>query len=207
MNIRDYIDNLPAEPFLSTPELWGHLLDRRQSTYRGFTSIESQKGFLRPEASLNTSNGQEMVRILLFRVLEEIGESFDSVDPDHVKEEAVDAVNYLLAIPALDPRSLNRDRLIPVLMTAVQTATWDRPYDHKQIGETVLLFSRIGDTLRNRAWMENAQDTYFSGALYLQDVIGLVMSQLMGVCSNFDEFCRIYIAKDEVLNFRLRSKY
>lgn len=209
MNIRDYWNGLPTEPYRNTPKVWNQLLDLRVKTYRGFAELEKTKGFLQPEASLNTAMGQEMARILLFRTLEEIGESYLSDDPDHIKEEAVDAVNYLLALHALDPKTLDRERLVTALGYSLPgDSNWNLAMSREVIGEiTVRVGGRLGDLFRNRAWMEHAQDTHFVGLSELMMTIRFVMSHLIGTCVDFDEFCRFYVAKDQVLQFRLRSKY
>lgn len=209
MNIRDYWDKLPKEVYRNTPELWNYLLDLRAITYKGFASIEAEKGLLKPVGSLNSAMGQEMARMLLFRILEEMGESHDSIDPDHIKEEAIDAVNYLLSLHAIDPDVVSRERLIPALMSAADDVDrgWHFSLSATDIGETTIDFSRIGDLLRNRAWMNNAQDTYFSGPYQLIRTIQVTMSKLIHTCADFDDFVRFYVTKNDVLMFRLRSNY
>ena len=211
MNITDFWPD--DELFQNTASLWDTFLNMRIATYRGFTEIEKEKGFLQPTASLNSAAGQEMARILLFRVIEELGESYLSEDVAHIREEAVDAMNYLLAIYALDPVTLPVSVLSNILQEAADVPTppighWAVSLTKEKIGDlAIMMGGQLGDTFRNRSWMNNAQDTYFSGQRVLLSVIYEVTRACVCTCTNFDEFARMYIAKDRVLQFRLRSNY
>ncbi len=209
MNIRDYWPT-QTDKFENTPATWKFLLELRRSTYAGFAGLEKTKGFLQPKASINSASGQEMVRILMFRTLEEISESYLAEDLDHIREEAVDAMNYLLAVHAIDPVNVPEDQLIETLMKAADRPDnyWNVKPWRERIGEiTILVAGELGDVLRNRSWMNNAQDTYFSGQTVLHRVFYEVAEMLMITCVDFDQFVRYFIAKDEVLKFRLRSNY
>ena len=208
MNIHDYWPD-QAEPFTPTREIWGQFLDLRTATYRGFAELEQTKGLLKPMCSLNTSEGQEMARILFYRTLEEMAESYLADDPDHIREEAVDAMNYLLSIHVLDPISIPREKVIDYMLSATASGDpWSCSLSRIVIGEAAVeLGGQVGDFFRNRSWMVNAQDTYFSGQGVLLRAMLTVARPLIHTCKDFDEFARMYLAKDSVLQFRLRSNY
>lgn len=207
MNIRDYWPTFPEVKEVG-PAV-NSMLNLRRDTYTGFARIESEKGFLKPHCSIHTSQGQEMVRLLCFRVLEEIAESIEASDPDHVKEEAVDAMNYLLAILVLDPEAFSPERYNVLLTEAVQDIRqWGQKLSTEDLGRITYNFgSKLGDFLRNRSWMNNTQDPYFSGFDVMETLITETAKLLIATSESFDEFYRYYVAKDSVLQFRLKSKY
>lgn len=202
MNIRDY---WPLEAPDLTPEVWRELMNRRFTTFQGFAEIESSKGFVQPKVNLSTTRGQETIRLLSFRVLEELGEAHLSVDPDHYYEELIDAFNYLVSLTFLE------GKIQPELLVQLEAST-------KAIGKhqsrmnfaligycTVELGGKLGDFLRNRPWMNQPQNTYFDG-----DLVKLIKTTLDSILSLFPDqvtFYRYFCAKDSVLQFRLRSKY
>jgi len=217
VNINQYMDRLQSEPFELTPQVLHHMLCVRQIRFRGFANVENGRGFIKPEASINTSSGQEMLRLLMFRVIEECSESYMADDPAHIKEEAIDAINYLWAIPILDesrwPLTELADKLYRVFLSPVQATrlTWPPVtpgltlYDLANV--SLWLGGDVGDLLRNRAWMQNAQDVFFAGQTRLDLSIARVTISLYRLFSGWDEFARFYYAKDAVLDFRLRSHY
>lgn len=71
-----------------------------------------------------------------------------------------------------------------------------------------MIADKLGDLLRNRSWMNNSQDAYFTGKPKLIELL-CELTQLVYQHSfrNFDEFAKYFVAKDRVLQFRLRSKY
>lgn len=206
MNIQDF---LPEKvPTSSSVEIWDSLIDLRQKTFTGFLTVEANNGFLRPKVSLATSHGQEMVRILCFRVLEELAEAYDSNDREHYLEELIDAFNYLLSLFLLEGE-------IPSGLSEKLHQMTEKYLDPDQetvkltlalMGNATLqLGSKLGDTLRNRAWMNHAQNTFFDGQLteLLKPVIALILS----LFPDFATFYSMYVAKDSVLQFRLKSRY
>lgn len=193
------------------------MLQMRQQRFRGFASVEEGRGFMRPKASVNTSAGQEMLRLLMFRVIEECAESYMADDMDHVKEEAIDAINYLWAIPILDedrwplPELAKMMHLTFAMPTVATRLTWPPVTPRLTLDDlanvSLWLAGDVGDLLRNRAWMQNAQDVYFAGQTRLDLSIARVTYTLFRLFSGWDEFERFYHAKDVVLSFRLRSRY
>lgn len=216
MNIHQFMDKRPELRELSEQAIYEMLL-KRQEAFRGFASIEKSRGFIQPMASVNTSDGQEILRLLMFRVIEECTESYAAIEPAHIKEEAIDAINYLWAIPVLDPshwrlnevaKSLHQLFLSPAQTTRL---TWPPVtsmltfYDIANV--SIWLAGDVGDVLRNRSWMQNPQDVFFAGKSGLDLSIMRVTYTLFRLFENWDEFSRYYDAKHEVLMFRLRSKY
>ena len=222
-----------AEPFPLEAATISDFIIRRIDTYRGFASIEQGKGLLSPTVRLQTSHGQEMLRVLMFRVIEEVAESIDATDPNHVKEEAIDAINYLWSMLIIDDSRSNPSTVVTDLLNTFITPSsvcqmtfnvevedhfvptyphsnhgYARRLNPTDLGQiSIWLAGDVGNVLRNRAWMQNAQDVYFAGYKTLLLSIYRVTALLMMPFESFDEFARFYIAKDEVLKFRLRSRY
>lgn len=205
MNIHDFWPSDP-EPIKSTPEVWSRLLEMRRQTFMGFAAVEAMhQGVVKPKVSFASVQGQEAIRMLCFRTLEELGEAYLSKDKDHYYEELIDAFNYLLSLFFLEghqPRGLEGElhNLSRQLCSEPDRMTLE------WLGEvTVDLGGEMGDYLRNRPWMKNAQSTYFDG-----DLIGLLsktLQDIMFLFPSFDLFYRYYVAKDSTLQFRLRSNY
>jgi hypothetical protein len=205
MDIRTYwpID----EPPHNTVEVWTNLIFMRRDTFTGFAEREAKKGFLRIGIPFNTTQGQEVVRIISFRVLEELAESYDSKNPDHSYEELIDAFNYLLSIfllgKTIDPKLA---QMLQEVSEESFSGTTSMHITLRHLGEAcVILGVQVGDLLRNRAWMENAQSTYFDGDL--TGILRPLFAMIFRLFPSFGSFWSYYVAKDSVLQFRLRSNY
>jgi hypothetical protein len=218
VNVDVFMPDVEVQP--CTYATWADMLGRRLETFRGFATIEADKGFLRPTVSFHTSRGQEMVRILGFRVIEELTESLEAYDSRiHQLEELIDAFNYLISIPLLDPEVITIENLASRLFLSLEPdepgltiddcfgiMEWFRS-DEGYAWIVSKLAGKLGDSLRNRAWMEQTQDLYFSNSNLLLEIVASVARQIMRCFESWDEFYTYFIAKDEVLKFRLRSHY
>lgn len=205
MNIKDF---WPTEPVEHSVETWRHLLELRKKTFLGFLSIEDERGFLKP-CSLHTSKGQEMIRILLFRFFEELVESIDATDELHQKEEIIDAFNFMYGVYYLDEdlfsKLITPERL---MLLSSQASFNNRKLSVYDIGLLIVNIGiKIGDLLRNRAWMNTPQDLYYSGVEPMVLSFEYSTEKMFSCFSSFEEFAKYFIAKDAVLQFRLRSKY
>lgn len=199
---------------VNSVEVWEDLLRRRQETSKGFTEIEEKNGgFVRTIAPLSTMRGQEILRIILFRVLEELTESFLADDEKHQHEECVDAFNYLLMATMLDIATglgiTGISQLAVLLYEAAEEAEWrDEEIGPLDLGMFVaFLAGDLTDTLRNRTWMLNAQDFYFSGQEVFRTAVKNTALKIFETFPSFDNFWRFFVSKDDVLRFRLRSHY
>lgn len=207
MNIRDYwplTDEVPC-----TEEVWFSLLQMRLSTFQGFAEIEKKQGIIHPTVSVSTAHGQEVLRMLAFRTLEELGEAYLSVEPDHYYEELIDAFNYLTSALLLSGQI---DEKLPALFVEAfenrntEVVGFPPELNHGSLGKvTVMLGAELGDSLRNRAWMKNVQNSYFDLDLFKQ--LSAVFIFIFRLFPDFKTFWCYYVAKDAVLQFRLRSNY
>lgn len=198
--------------FPQTQRGWVALLQLRKETFQGFVTIEERTGFLQSNMPLSSPKGQDALRLLFFRCLEELVEGLEAQDPMHVKEEVIDAFNYFLGIPLLDS-SISLD----AIATEISKECWPPAHPTYTFGELVPLEDiplrllqeswRLLDTLRNRAWQNRAQSVYFDGYPALLPFIGKGTALFLSVFLDWTEFVRFYIAKDRVLQFRLRSNY
>lgn len=190
------------------------LMKLRHKRFTMLTKIESERqGFVKNQADISTPNGQEMLRILMQRTLEEAGESFESTDGVHRKEEVIDAVNFMWAGFLLDPHLFSIRQVAQLLNQSIIVATishgWvDLPLDYYDLGVlTYELATRIGDYLRNRPWHQNAQDQYFAGREAMILVWMNAMKVLLKVFKSPGEFWAFFMAKDRVLEFRIQTQY
>jgi len=192
-------------------KLWKELFALRKSTWEGFAAIEETKGVIKPTVSLSTPYGQEVLRILMFRVLEEAAESLMSEAEIHIKEELIDAMNYLMSIFLLDGDQGLKTAIMHFIdiTESLNTAeAWGKKFNVETLGQiTYYLGGILSDKLRNRAWMQHAQDFYFSSWGVFTETLTDVASLLMASFDSFEDFLKYFIAKDLVLQFRLRSNY
>lgn len=215
MKVDNFLSGITLDTLNPSYEQCLDLLDLRIETFRGFAEIEEGRGFVQPKASFSTSKGQEMLRILLFRVIEEASESYDSVDLTHAKEEAIDAVNYLMSALLLDTAFFSREVLAADLLHVAEAVFGSR--GHVRVSTTIGQMSlgslsyhiagTLADTFRNRAWMEQSQAPYFEGAITAREVFRKVLVILLQVFESWEEFYKFFTAKDMVLQFRLSTKY
>lgn len=213
MNITDS-GMWPTAPYPqhSTTEVWMNLIHLRSETFDGFARIEESKGLLRRTVNVNTSHGQDLLRILWFRVLEECAESYLAVDIAHQKEEAIDAMNYLMSTALIDQSLMKPEALGALLAFAAREVFTS---DHRpgcmrlvDLGAiTKMVCGDLADTFRNRAWTNEAQDIYFAGLTTLINVIKEVAEILFSQFDSFSDFWQYYVAKDNVLKFRLATNY
>ena len=75
------------------------------------------------------------------------------------------------------------------------------------MGEFVVRASLIGDALRNRSWMHNVQDPFFTGEPLDELLLSWFPKALGRVFVSVHEFVSYYIAKDSVLQYRLQTLY
>lgn len=215
-NIRDKtiwpITDAPS-PSLS---VFADMVRMRYATFKGFCDLEKDKGFLHIGTPLETSKGQEMLRILLFRTIEEYAEALESSSADHRKEELIDCFNYLLGARMIEVDSpdhplLQDEGISSVLYNAWITAKegngFSYPPSTLMLGQISQCLGQVGDMLRNRSWMNHAQDMYFTGRPSLDTAVAIVSIAIFASFKNFEEFWRFFVAKDNVLLFRLRTKY
>jgi len=209
MNITDL---WPTEtPPVFSMDAVNDLLNRRRSTAYGFAEREVEKGFIKFPTSLSTPQGQEMARILMFRAIEEYVEANDASSKEHTLEELIDSVNYLWSLFFLDENVLPR----PVVLTSMSTwpwmcgaATWYESVPSPgDVGRFSMALGMATDHFRNRAWMENAQDLYFNGGEPLLDAIRAATRLILMYFPDWSTFWQYFVAKDNVLQFRLRTRY
>lgn len=210
VNIHDF---WPAPGELPEPTAQGiaQLLELRRETFHGFLQREARRGLLNEQSlSLSSPRGQDAFRLLLFRCLEELMEAQHSVSISHVKEEVIDAINYFLSLALLD-REFHLQALAAELAACVSQCAFCHSSDVQPPAETAAQLiqnaSAVLETLRNRAWQSHAQSAHFDGYELLSTYMCSGLLLLLQYFTGWEEFVSYYIAKDRVLQFRLRSGY
>lgn len=220
MNVDTFLPDITVLPL--TLETFYDMIRRRHATFCSFAEIEERRGFVRPAVSFSTSQGQEMLRIMLFRVLEEIIESHTAHTTNHIQEELIDALNYFLSALMIDHEMFDHDT-VALMFYEITLQYFDRRTNHSdddydlftcmppnQVDIYKLTKGICGDlaeTFRNRAWMNQTQQTYFHGYDQVRLIFKLFMNTILPSFYDWQNFYTMYIAKDEVLQFRLSSKY
>ncbi len=186
--------------WLLSPEIWDPILALRRETFMGFLKIEESHGVThnpRPLA-IFTRKGQEEVRGLLFRSLEEFWESADSNTPEHEKEELIDAINYLMATCFYLPENYPKEllKVLPGKRPLVTLPALPSVLD--------ILMRTLEVSFRARPWQETLQSEFKTHEYY-----GMLLAFLGYIVSRFTqrEFLEYFIAKNAVLEFRIRSHY
>jgi len=211
MNILDYLDTLNS---CYTIE---EMLAARREAFLGFCAVEKDQGGIDPSKDLRTKDGQESARLLFARTIEELGESFESTDRDHQLEELIDALNFALGITWLSPNAtkLNED----LAKRCAQYFNFTEPFygqnkrenwdTHARwlISQTVVEYGPFLAKLRNRSWQQSTQSPYWLGDTELLEASHGLIHNICRAFDTWQHFSGFFMAKHEVLQFRLRTKY
>lgn len=210
MNIHDFWPKTVPPPLLQpTPEAFLHLLTMRREIFQAFAEIERGKGFLQREMPLASSKGQEAIRILFQRGMEEFLEAYHSKEQDHRLEELIDSINFFWSLAIIDPTA----PLPTIARSLSDSATQTKVFaQYKSVlpevlSSLMLEFHPVFEKMRNRAWMNNPQSLYFDGWQELTDALAAHLSLTLGHFTSWNDFVKYYLAKHYVLDFRIRSNY
>lgn len=220
MNIHDFWpseDQVP--PFTEQAAL--SLLHRRRKSHLGFLHVEAQMGLLRPGMRLDTAPGQEAARIYVMRGIEEILEAWEAREEPHQKEEMIDAINYFWTLAIFDDHLWGEGRPVvsPFIIAAFSIAFPELREGENPLPRRDTLFklevlpkilNRLNSflaTLRNRGWQNAPQSSYFEGVEELGRFLTTITAFILSHFESWDEFWQYYVAKDEVLLWRIQSKY
>jgi len=207
-----------------TQEYVTSLLRRREEVYHSFLMVEKSRGFLSPVMSLSHSTGQEGVRILIMRMLEELLEARHAHVTMHAWEELIDAVNYLWSIP-IGFVQIDQSAASDFIIQGLREAFPDPPPRKAEIEEVLriardqpqslhLSLEHVGDvlhefleTLRNRAWQNSPQSLYFDGLPQVFKMLCELSRHLAQQFPSSGVFFCLFEAKELVLRFRISSQY
>lgn len=213
MNILDYLPEIEV----SEEQLSKHaelVLTLREQTFDGFCAIEREKGGIDPSYPLYTTQGQNNVRQLFARTMEELFESDESESREHRLEELIDALNFGLSLLFLGNwintvDDLWRENLLHTLNET--PSEFREKYPDlgfaNQLYDLGSAFSPLLAKLRNRTWQNQAQQPYFGGNSELVRAVAHLYGMVVSNFQDVREFLLYFIAKDMVLKFRIASKY
>lgn len=213
MNVNQFLTELEAQSMADFDA--SDLLDLRQKIFLGFCQAEAAQGGIDPSISISLPKGQEAVRTLFARTMEELLEAYKSIDPVHFQEELIDAVNFGTSIAFLNLgqsgevlRFMLGQRLDQVLVDSddhvMLSPGKDMIPNFFAVAEG---FHDLLESLRNRAWQNGAQHSYFNGHKAIVETIVTLWSTVLLYFPSRDDFIRMYLAKAKVLEFRLSTKY
>lgn len=209
MNVYDFWDDALLIVQAKRGETALEMLIRRRNSFNGFCEVENGQGGIDPKESLVTPAGQNYVRQLFARTMEELLESFDSRDEVHRREELVDALNFGSSMVFLnDSRMVAVGKYAAELEKRLNTAEYGVDWDAKKLFlEVGLAFDPTLQLLRNRSWQSSTQHQYFLGENTLRES---VLDLWVIIARQFESraaFEHMFFAKDLVLQFRLRTNY
>lgn len=204
MNVREYLPAYADVPAPSTSVL-EKILITRQTTCLGFWEVEKSNGAHESGLILTTKPGQETARLFLMRGLEEIAESFDSHDELHRQEELIDAFNFFFNITAFDEFHPDARQALALGMSMASEV----PHKSQPIDFNVLMahLHPFLEKLRNRVWQQSVQSTYWDGLGVTQVMLLHIYRSILASIGGWNVFYPLFYAKDDVLQFRLRSNY
>lgn len=227
MNVDYYIKNGAVSEAMETETImWKaparQVLLRREQTFTGFCQIEQNQGGLNPSENLSGTRGQECIRIIFARVLEELTEAADANDPQHFMEELIDVVNY--ATSMIFFKYSGRQEVIEEVIAGIDhlfsekkisgclspthfSGIHQHPVYTRTIPSICLAFSELLAKLRNRSWQNGSQHPCFMGQMELVNAVLTVWSEVFEYFPNRMSFLELFLAKDMVLQFRLQSNY
>lgn len=216
MNIRDFWDEeVPQSMEIPGVEAWRAILALRASTYRGFAKVEEIHGIVHLNIRLDTAPGQDVLRTMVMRGLEEMLESADSVDPDHRLEELIDALNFFLNLGVMD-QTIDREKLVNDLGAQYYGFGTADPHSPSfvwtlDINTAILTIltsaAPMLARLRNRSWQNSPQSTFFDGWPETCRFLSTCCFQILLLFPSWESFVRYFLAKDRVLQFRIQSRY
>lgn len=206
MNVLDVLDVARNEVPPLTRAGVTALLSMRRASFAGFAAIEQRnRGIITPNLALSSAQGQEAARVLLLRVLEEMMKSHGSSDPHHTKEELIDALNYLWSLSCF--ADVPPTRAISAISAGLEDAGWGNPASTRDLNILLGYMDPFLQKLRNRTWQRSPQSLYFDGIFELERLLDYGTSFIAMGFPNYDVFATYFIAKDHVLQFRLRTGY
>lgn len=216
MNIRDFWDEaIPQSMEIPGAEAWQAILACRASTYRGFAKVEEIHGLVNLDIRLDTAPGQDVLRTMTMRGLEEMLESAGSFDPDHRLEELIDALNFFLNLAVMD-KTIDLGRLVQDLSSQFYGFGIVDPLSEPLVWTTEINYALIDALtdmapmlarLRNRSWQNSPQSTFFDGWPETCNFLSSVCYRLLNFFPSWESFVRYFMAKDRVLQFRIKSQY
>jgi len=175
-------------------------------------AIEETRGLLKSNLYLDSPRGQDGIRLLLMRSIEELLEVLTADLQLHQQEEVIDSINYLLSLLCLDQDAFPRAaELFSKRVLERWPAVKFNVFSKDSLGDVLIRVlypaSSVLELLRNRSWQYHAQSCYFDGLVDLSWYVADTFLNLLGFFTDWWEFLSFYIAKDRVLQFRLRSRY
>lgn len=211
MNILDFMEEVQVsdENLCNPAEV---LFSLRKQTFHDFCALEVSRGGIDPAYELYTTQGQNNARQLFARMMEEMFESDEADSEPHRLEELIDALNFGLAIVFLgdwyDDLSFEaREIFLYNINLYARYPTLGSSTFPEQLYLLGQKFSPFLARLRNRTWQHGAQQPYFGGNKELIEAMTTLVNVVRGEFSSTKKFLEYYIAKDKVLQYRIRSKY
>lgn len=188
------------------------LLILRGHTFYGYCAIETQNGGIDPSISLSLPRGQDQVRLLFARTVEEVLEAYHADDLTHFLEELIDAINFATSLLFLvdfhrEETHDQANQLLDRALTSARYGTLDRIHIPEMLMQTARAMHPLLESLRNRSWMNHSQHPYFQGHKDLLAAVYHVWINILPFFESQDHFKQFYVAKDRVLQFRLATKY
>lgn len=222
MNVTDFMDKYDQLEKVTLEDFLSLLFDRQNELMWKYKDIE---GFPSIPISLQTREGQKVVKDFLWRVTEELGEAAevfignptlvrDSESFIHLMEEVIDGLHFITELVLLC--GYTKDEIIDYLndhriMNAFNRKRRDSLVSGGAYGEwawdTVVSLGLVGNTCKNKPWKQTnvpTDEAKFKANLF--DSFYRYM-RLLAYLGDLTLSIRFYLSKADVNKFRIRSNY
>ena len=147
--------------------------------------------------NIDDADTQRKIKLLFWRIIEELGEYYHAKETMHQFEELIDSFHFALELMILI--KIKDDDLIKIFNDAILDKSVN-------ILEVVMKYANAGNFLKNKTWkrtqMETDEDVF---KIYLKDCFASLSSFIYMMLG--EKFYEIYDRKSLINLFRIRSKY
>jgi len=196
------INHINTDELIIPDDIWGAIWEEQKKLHEQYKSVEiaNNLGYAlvknRP-FNLNDRNWQYYLKDLAYRVIEELAEAQEAKDLNqevHCIEEEIDALHFLVELNVVIKQSLVINSYSPYNPVI---SYWPIVYN----------LGLAGNCLKIKPWK---QDPQLTDTTKYRAYINRATSELMETLRlnlSDKEIYKIYMKKNKVNQFRLRSKY
>lgn len=213
MNIKDV-----KNPELPEEDLLVAMFSRQRELMEKYHKIEESNGLLlHPNipVEIECPLGQHRLKDFMWRITEELGEAMSSSSEEHLKEELADALHFLIELCILSDITIEEIHEFRNKFTTEDLIPDSPLYLKSQISkptefcfEIILCLTKAGNTLKQRPWKQTHQLTDIPKYKFHMCEAFCCFTTL---CKYYDidseELYMLYFRKNQVNQFRIKSKY
>lgn len=210
MNIEDFPEEFTEKDL---PTMWELIFTRQRELARKYVNIEHKNGLRWTTdipVDLNDPKGQAQLKDKAWRIVEEVGESFESFillrdDPIHPKEELADGLHFITELLILS--GLDHNDVEPLIEMTQLEHIADGRAPKEAVSDFIMFLGSAMNCLKMKPWkqthVETDKSTYkekLKNAFRYYIILMLVMMEPVDILN-------LYFRKSNVNKFRIRSNY